>query len=48
MEKEGKFIYTKEPFKVVVGDPFVQYWCIDFGLLMALAHLSTKIKRQGS
>ena len=19
-------------FKVVVGDPFAQYWCIDFGL----------------
>ena len=29
-EKEGKYIYTKEPSRCLWG---TQYWCIDFGLL---------------
>ena len=31
-------------FKVVVGDPFAQYWCIDFGLLW-LQHDTLKLSQ---
>ena len=31
--KKEKIHFHQSAFKVVVGDPFAQYWCIDFGLL---------------
>ena len=31
--KRRKIHIHQRAFKVVVGDPFAQYWCIDFGLL---------------
>ena len=31
--KEGKMHIHQRASKVFVGDPFAQYWCIDFGLL---------------
>ena len=31
--KRRKIHIHQRAFKVFVGDPFVQYWCIDFGLL---------------
>ena len=32
--KRGKVHIHQRAFKVFVGDPFAQYWCIDFGLLI--------------
>ena len=31
--KRRKIRIDQSAFKVSVGDPFAQYWCIDFGLL---------------
>ena len=31
-EKEGN-TYTPKSLQGVCGDPFAQYWCVDFGLL---------------
>ena len=31
--KRRKIHIHQSAFKVFVGDPFAQYWCIDFGLL---------------
>ena len=31
--KRRKINIHQRAFKVFVGDPFAQYWCIDFGLL---------------
>ena len=31
--KRRKIHIHQRAFKVFVGDPFAQYWCIDFGLL---------------
>ena len=33
MGKRRKIHIHPRAFKVVVGDPFAQYWCIDLGLL---------------
>ena len=32
--KRGKIHIHQRAFKVFVRDPFAQYWCIDFGLLI--------------
>ena len=32
--KRRKIRIHQSAFKVSVGDPFAQYWCIDFGLLL--------------
>ena len=42
--KEGEIHIHQRAFKVVVGDPFTQYWCIDFGLLFE-ANPRAKIAR---
>ena len=31
--KRRKIHIHQRAFEAVVGDPFAQYWCIDFGLL---------------
>ena len=36
--KRRKIHIHQRAFKVFVGDPFAQYWCIDFGLL----HIKTR------
>ena len=46
-KKEGKYIYIyiyQRASKVVVGDPFAQYWCIDFGVLIS-SHLNSGVLR---
>ena len=37
--KKKKIHIHQRTFKVVVGDPFAQYWCIDFGLLFLQKHI---------
>ena len=36
--KDGNYMDTKEASRCFVGDPFAQYWCIDFGLLSNTLH----------
>ena len=39
-EKERKIHIHQRAFKVSVGDPLAQYWCIDFGLLLRVPELN--------
>ena len=45
--KRRKIRIHQSAFKVSVGDPFAQYWCIDFGLVLLRRHVCrTKLPRK--